>query len=55
MKLEGTKEWKEAQPEGLLRPLYIVMGAVKPRKANIVDYSIPWPGVSMIAVEFLDQ
>ncbi|MDT7902281.1 MAG: dioxygenase [Acidianus sp.] len=55
MKLEGTKEWKEAQPEGLLRPLYIVMGAVKPKKASIIDYSIPWPGVSMIAVEFSDQ
>ncbi|BDC17777.1 dioxygenase [Acidianus sp. HS-5] len=51
MKLENTKDWKASQPEGFLRPLYVVMGAIKPEKASVIDYSVPWPGVSMIAVE----
>ena len=52
MKLEETKEWKQAQPEGFLRPMYVVMGAIRPKKAEVIDYAVPWPGVSMLACEF---
>ncbi|BFH73836.1 class III extradiol ring-cleavage dioxygenase [Sulfurisphaera javensis] len=50
--LEGTKEWEIAQPEGMLRPLFTVLGAIKPKKANIIGYEVPYGGVSMLAVEF---
>ena len=50
--LEGTKEWKDASPEGMLRPLYVVLGALKPKKAEIIGYEVPYGGVSMLAVEF---
>ncbi|BFI74785.1 DODA-type extradiol aromatic ring-opening family dioxygenase [Sulfurisphaera ohwakuensis] len=51
-KLEGTKEWEIASPEGMLRPLFVVLGAVKPKKAEIIGYEVPYGGVSMLAVEF---
>lgn len=50
--LENTKEWKIASPEGMLRPLFVVLGAVKPKKAEIIGYEIQYPGVSMLGVEF---
>jgi len=50
--LEGTKEWNVASPEGMLRPLHVVLGAVKPKKAQIIGYEVPYGGVSMLAVEF---
>lgn len=51
-KLEDTKEWFNAQPEGGLRPLYVVMGAVNPSRAEIIDYEPYAPGLSMIAIKF---
>lgn len=51
-KMEGTKEWEIAQPEGMLRPLFVVLGAIKPKKAEIIGYEVPYGGVSMLAVEF---
>lgn len=50
--LEGTKEWDFASPEGMLRPLFVVMGAIKPKKADIIGYEVPYGGLSMLAVEF---
>ncbi|MCH1771209.1 MULTISPECIES: class III extradiol ring-cleavage dioxygenase [Metallosphaera] len=52
MELPKTKMWVEAQPEGLLNPLYTVLGFVKPRRAEILGYDVPWGGVSMLAVRF---
>ncbi len=50
--LEDTKEWFNAQPEGGLRPLFVVLGALKPTKAEIINYEVVAPGLSMIAVKF---
>lgn len=52
MELPKRKEWVEAQPEGLLNPLYVVLGSSKPKSAEIVGYDVPWGGVSMLAVKF---
>ncbi|MGC8597059.1 MAG: dioxygenase [Thermocladium sp.] len=55
LQLRSTREWIEAQPEGLLRPLYIAIGAAETPKAKVFAMDSPWPGVSMFAAEFLDS
>ncbi|MCG3109033.1 hypothetical protein L3N51_01323 [Metallosphaera sp. J1] len=52
MELPKSRIWVEAQPEGLLNPLYTVLGFVKPRRAEILGYDVPWGGVSMLATRF---
>jgi aromatic ring-opening dioxygenase catalytic subunit (LigB family) len=51
LNLENYKEYKIAMPEGDLKPLYILLGVIEPKNSQILDYDIPWAGVSMIAVE----
>ncbi|AWR96923.1 dioxygenase [Acidianus sulfidivorans JP7] len=46
------KEYQLASPEGDLSTLYMLLGYVKPKKAEILDYDTPWPGVSMLASSF---
>ncbi|MEM1626617.1 MAG: dioxygenase [Sulfolobaceae archaeon] len=46
------KEYISAQPEGDLKTLFVLLGAVKPRRCEIIDYDIPWAGVSMLAAYF---
>ena len=46
------KEFKSAMPEGELKPLYMLLGAVKPTRGRVIDYEVPWPGVSMMVAEF---
>ncbi|ARM75546.1 DODA-type extradiol aromatic ring-opening family dioxygenase [Acidianus manzaensis] len=48
------KEYKSATPEGDLNTLYMLLGYVKPKKAELLNYDTPWAGVSMIASEFYD-
>ncbi|MEM4047051.1 MAG: dioxygenase [Metallosphaera sp.] len=52
LELPRTKEWVEAQPEGLLNPLYVTLGFSNPESAEILGYDLPWGGVSMLAVKF---
>jgi len=47
-----NKEYLFAQPEGDLKTLFVMLGAVKPRKCEIIDYDMPWAGVSMLAAYF---
>jgi len=46
------KEWKEAMPEGELNTMYMLMGFVKPKRAEVIDFDVPWTGVSMLATAF---
>lgn len=55
LQLRHTREWIEAQPERLLRPLYIAIGTVGTPKAKVFVMDSPWPGVSMFAAEFLNS
>ncbi len=48
------KEYQTAMPEGNLNTLYILLGFVKPKRAEILGYDTPWPGVSMLAASFYD-
>lgn len=50
--LPRSPTWLEAQPEGDLKPLYVILGAVRDPKAEILGYSVPWTGVSMLAALF---
>jgi len=49
LRLDSLPGFGEAQPEGELKTLAILLGAVKPRRCEVVDYAVPWPGVSMLA------
>lgn len=46
------KEYISASPEGELKMLYILLGAEKPTKGEVIAYDTPWPGVSMLASYF---
>lgn len=46
------KEYMEAQPEGDLNTLYMLLGFVKPKKGEVLAYDVPWAGVSMLAAAF---
>ncbi|QKR00134.1 dioxygenase [Metallosphaera tengchongensis] len=52
MTLPRRKEWIEAQPEGLLNPLYAVLGFSNPSEVEVLGYDVPWGGVSMLAALF---
>jgi aromatic ring-opening dioxygenase catalytic subunit (LigB family) len=52
MELPKRKEWIEAQPEGLLNPLYVALGFSSPKTCSVLGYDIPWGGVSMLAALF---
>ncbi len=45
-------QWKRAAPEGGLNTMYMLMGFVKPKRAEVIDFDVPWPGVSMLASSF---
>lgn len=49
--LESRPEWNAAQPEGLLRPLYVALGASGLNGAKVIAHDVPWSGVSMLAVD----
>lgn len=51
-KLKNSKAWLDAQPEGELKPLFFVLGSVKSKKAEIIEYDTPWSGVSMVMALF---
>ncbi|MCI2415155.1 MAG: dioxygenase [Candidatus Aramenus sp.] len=46
------REWKGAMPEGELNTMYMLMGFVKPKRAEVIDFDVPWTGVSMLATAF---
>ena len=46
------KEYKEAMPEGDLNTLHMLLGYVNPKKAQVLGYEVPWPGVSMLSASF---
>ncbi|ACP34982.1 Extradiol ring-cleavage dioxygenase class III protein subunit B [Sulfolobus islandicus Y.G.57.14] len=48
------KEYQTAMPEGNLNTLHMLLGYIKPKKAEILGYDTPWPGVSMLAASFYE-
>lgn len=52
LSLHMKREWSVAQPEGNLAPLYSAMGFADTCRGKVMKYAIPWPGVSMIHIDF---
>ncbi|AHC52266.1 extradiol ring-cleavage dioxygenase [Sulfolobus acidocaldarius SUSAZ] len=46
------KEYSSATPEGDLKTLHTLLGFVRPTKAKVLGYDIPWAGVSMLSALF---
>ncbi len=46
------KEYVGAMPEGDLNTLYMLLGYVHPKRAEVLGYDTPWTGVSMLASSF---
>ncbi|WP_338602261.1 dioxygenase [Sulfolobus tengchongensis] len=46
------KEYQVAMPEGDLNTLYMLLGYVKPKSAEVLGHEVPWAGVSMLASIF---
>jgi len=46
------KEFKNSSPEGDLKPLYVMLGIVRPTLGKVIYYDVPWSGVSMMLASF---
>lgn len=46
------REFRKAMPEGELKTLDMLLGAVKPKEGRVIAYDTPWPGVSLMLAEF---
>lgn len=46
------REYINAMPEGDLKTLHMLLGFVKPRRGMVLNYEVPWPGVSMLSAVF---
>lgn len=50
--LEGTEEYRYSSPEGMMKPFYVLLGALGNRSGKVLAYDVPVAGLSMIAAEF---